>query len=526
MDLTPAQLAWLRNAVLTARKQGMSDPEIDAQLQQSVHVSLADVARMTPLDVGRSLTEGATLGHSDELGAVLKMLRGPLGAVSALTTGRVSLDPGRGYAATRDSLRDQAHASSGMNPGKTALLEVGGGMLPAMAISAIPGGAAPAAAGWLPKAAAAVTVAGLGGALLGEGKSEAPDMAGVATDAAKTGLASALLGGGLSALGSAGGAAIEKVKDFRGPAGAAMRRAAPLMPSNAPEIAAQQEAAAPGTFVPADASPEMASTVAGVGADAATGVAARQAAEARIAALQQAKQMIGQQYEQLKTPVKITADVRGLLANVGKSKLLPKEANKEITDVLGEWAAPGAKEVEASAVHKIRSELLSKARKAGRAGDMARAHDLREAASGLTDWLQKQVPEIRKIDHEYSFINSRLTAAQKTLKEIVNSTRSFTRQAVGGVEAASAGGSLPKATAGAFDLLSKLTKPTRAATAAGANRALLTPPATGDLEKMLRMKQLLGAPPGPAANIMRASLFGDAAPRAAQFGSQFFPEQP
>lgn len=528
MELTPAQLAEIRNAVLAARKQGMQDPEIDAELRQRVGVSLADVAKMTPLDVGRSLAEGATLGHSDELGAGIKsgLLPAVLANLAVPGAGSRFMRPGHDYTATRDSLRAQAAASHDMNPGKTTLLELGGGVLPAAALSMLPGGAAPAAAGWLPKAAAAAKVAGLSGALLGEGKSTADAPEDIAMDAAKTGAFSALLGGGLSAAGSAVGAGAGMVRDFRDPAGAAMRRGAPLMPNNAPEIAAQQEAAAPGTVVAADMSPELSSSVAGVGADAATGVAARAAAEQRLAALQHTRQMIGQQYEQLKTPVAITKDVRALLAKVGKSKLLPKEGNSEITDVLGEWAAPGAKEVEASAVHKIRSELLSKARKAARAGDGARAHDLRDAAAGLTDWLQKQVPEIRTIDRDYSFISSRLAAAQKTLKEIVNSNRSFTRQAVGGVEAASAGGSLPKATAGLFDAASKLMKPSRATTAAGANEALLTPVGPDYLQKMLRMKQLLGAPPGPAANIMRASLFGDAAPQAAQFGSQFFPQPP
>lgn len=484
MNLTPAQVTWAREQVKAARAAGVDDQIIDSQLRESLGVGLEEILSFSLRDAGRSLASGATLGFNDEL----------MGGLAKLTGGD--------YTTARDEVRQNDAAARYASPIATAASEFAGGMAPAMLATPF---AAAKNAGWVAKGARAAATSGLFGAAAGAGHSEAETPGGVAADAATTGALSAGIGGGLSLMGSAGGAVARRVRDAVNPRDAVLRAGATQLPANATKTLATQEAIAPGTAVAADLSPEMGAMASGVGADAATGMSARVAAEARVEQLRQTLTKFGQQYQQINRTLPVDTDLRKLLAEGAKQGI--KKADKVLP--------ANAKDVEFATLHRFRSNLLADLRHVK--DNSMQKHEKKILAEKLTAWIEQHVPEITTLDKGNAFLNRALAAAKNTLKEVTRSSKNYARTSGYGGESGSIGGSLPTHRAGMWDAFTRALQPDRSARARAASDAFLTPGnAKSSVNEMLRFQAMMGKPTSAMQRILSAGLFADAAPHASQ----------
>lgn len=482
MELTPQQITWLREKVKAAREAGVDDATIDAQLKQVAGVGLEEVLSFSLRDAGRSGLSGLTLGFNDEFAGGLAKLKG------------------KDYTTARDEVRRNDAAAKYASPVATAVTEFAGGMAPALV-----GGAPMAAAkgaGFGARALRNAGTAGLFGAAAGAGHSEEEDAAGIAKDAAITGGLSAGIGGGMSLMGSGGAAIGRSIRDARNPQDAVLRASASQMPDDAAATVARQESLAPGTAVAADLSPGMAEQVSGVGADAAAGMGARKAAEARVEQLQQTLQKFGQQYQQINKKLTVDTDLRKILAE-GADKGV-KSAVKVLT--------PGAKEVDFATLHRFRSNLLADLRHVK--DNSMKKHDKGELAEKITEWLSRHAPEITPLDKGYAFLNKALAAAENTLEKVSKSSSNYAKSSAYGAEAGSVGGSLPSTPRGVIsDAMQRMFSPDRAARGRAVNETLLTPGNTkSSLQRMLEMQSLMGKPMSRAQRMLSGGLFGNVAP--------------
>lgn len=233
--LTAELLAKARARVKEARHDGFLDSEIDAYLREEIGIGLEEVMDPRLGDYIRAASMGATFGFVDELA----------GAGAALIPG------GKDYREARDAVRERHEMARYAAPMRMLSAELLGAAAPALLTLGATGAAQGAATG-----TRTLGALGLGagvGAVSGLGNSEETSLRGMAEDAALGGA----LGAGTSAafLGAGG---LGRAASYRlSPSRAVTREAASVLPEDAAQVMARQEALVPGTAVLADQSPEM-----------------------------------------------------------------------------------------------------------------------------------------------------------------------------------------------------------------------------------------------------------------------------
>lgn len=487
-ELSTEQVAALRSWIRGAVSQGHSIAEVNSRLAAKYPgVKMDDVMRMSGQDFARSMGQGLTLGHLDEAAGLVAKMRG------------------KDYTTARDAVRNNDAQSNAANPKMNTAVRMLSGAIPAVATGAIPG-LAPVAGATAANAVRGAIQAGGVAATDAAGNSTADTAGGVAGDAFSLPTAlSAILGG-------FGGAVASKVADRglpKGSAGKVTQEGSALLPNKPPnavrQMVARQEQLAPGTTVAADLSPQIQTMARGVGADLKTAMQASKEAEARFRSLTQAKQLVGQQYDVLKgQTAPVDPDLLTAVAATGKKGIIPKNAT----------------EVDLFKIHDLRGDLLSKARAASKSEDKKLAYDLRQQATALTAWLQKQWPAIKGIDSDYAFLSDRTKAAENTMKILKKSATSYGVNRAYGTESASVGGSLPGivlpsgAPGVVLKTVSKVLGSTdRAARAGAVADQFLTPlRGTNLLDHMLNVQQILAQPVDHSGlNAAKSALFGGAA---------------
>lgn len=473
--MNPELLAKIREGIVAARRAGVPDAEIDAVIRQKFGISLADAENFSGRDFGRAAAQGASLGFSDEIA----------GAGAALTPG------GDDYMTARDKVRGNLTASRHINPKATIGTELASGILPGVAAMFIPG-AQPATASFAGNALTAAKVGGLLGAVSGAGMSEAEDMSGVAKDAAIGGGVGAAAGPLFEAGGAVAGAVGRRVRDAVSPASAVMRNTAPLVPKTAGRDIARQEAMAPGTSTISNLTPELqAATVPGIGANAKVALAQQEKSALRLEKLQQAKEFIGAQYNSLTQKVPLTPALRTILQ--GRVK-----------------GIGGMKDVEATVLHGVRSDLKAEARAMR---NKRQAFQKRKQADEITAVLEQNLPGIRQLDSDYSFIEKRVAAEAKALKDLKLSLARHARAGNYGDAPITPGGMI-FGRPGVSEMIAGVLRPDRGARAAAVADATMTPRNTSSsLARIAQLQSMMGNPNNTAAKVLRGSLY-QGAPQA------------
>ncbi len=461
---TADQLAAIRKGIRVATSQGIPVAKVDEYLKQKFGITSADAMKPTELDKNRAIAQGLTLGHADELyGAYKKVFGGD-------------------YTTARDQVRTNDAEANAANPKRMLLDRMLGGAVPAMVASKMLPFLAPVAgAGMMANGARAATMAGGMGAVEGMGNSTATDMGGLAKDAAIGGGVSAVTGGVLGAAGSK----IASRGLPKGNAGAVANEAATQLPTDPVALKAslaRQNTLAPGTVVLADVSPEMQSLVRGVGADPKTAILARDAAQSRLNTLLDARKAVGQGYDVLKGQMApVDPDLLSAVVASGRKSILK--------------GAP--KEVDLSAVHDLRSQLLAEARVTKNA---VVAKGKRDVADQLTAWLTKNEPTVAQLDADYAFLTDRAKAAKATFVAVKNSSKNYATARTYDATPATAGASVPMTLRGVPGTIVQ-----KVGSALGTNRAerakavaslLLSPSRTDEgLSQLTSLHDLLLNPP-------------------------------
>lgn len=485
-ELSTEQVAALRSWIRGAVASGHPLSTIDSMLKAKHGVTSADVMKMSGQDFARSMGQGLTLGHLDEAAGLVAKMRG------------------KDYTAARDEVRNNDAESNAANPKMNTAVRMLSGAIPAVAAGAIPG-LQPVAGATLANALRGGIQAGGISATDAAGNSTAHSAGGIASDVFSLPTALSAILGGL------GGAAASKLADRglpKGSAGKVTQEGSALLPNKPPnairQMVARQEQLAPGTTVAADLSPEIQTMARGVGADLKTAMLATKGAEQRYRSLMQAKQLVGEQYDVLKgQTAPADPEILSAVAATGKKGVIPKSGD-----------------VDLFAIHDLRSDLLSKARAAAAAKDAKAAYDLRQQATGLTTWLQKQWSAIKGIDSDYAFLSDRVSAADKTMKILKKSAANYGVNRAFGTESGSVGGSLPGmvlpsgAPGVVLKTVSKVLGSTDRATRARAVADQFLTPLRGTnlLDHMLSVQEILGKPVDHTGlNAAKSALFGGTA---------------
>jgi hypothetical protein len=464
-ELSVEQVAAIRGWIRQAVADGHPLSQIDSMLKAKYPKinGSSEVMKMSGQDFARSMGQGLTLGHLDEAAGLVAKLRG------------------KDYTTARDAMRNQDAEAKAANPKMSATVEMLSGAIPGVLSSAIPGMNMEGGAYLANAAKSAAAGAGIG-AVAGEGASNAPTAGGVAMDAGKT----ALLGGGIGALGGVAATKLGNTGLPTGPKGKVMQEGAGLLPNmdanQIQEIVARQERLAPATTVAADLSPQMQTLARGVGADLKIAMAARAEAEARFRTLNASLKQLGSNYDTMLAGLKGPTDPEliAAVAGTGKKGVIPR----------------GASEVDLTKIQDLRSELLRKARMTN---DKSVAFDLRQSAQPLTDWLQKQVPEIRGLDSDYAFLSQRASVARKTMQIVNNSAANYGTSRAYGSTPGSVGASIPLPGGGVGTVIKTigkaLTSGDRASRARSVYEQFLTPTRDSNtLQQILKVHDLLQQP--------------------------------
>lgn len=476
------QITQLRKGVRGALQAGIPLQAVEERLKTQYGVSVKQVMAATPADFGRSIAQGLTLNHADELYGLYKKLTGG------------------DYTQARDQVRSNEAEFVQGHPVLNAATQITAGAIPAMLAAPVTGGGSVGVLGNALRTAA--VGAGLG-AVAGEGASTANTAGGIAGDAAR----SAALGG---VLGGVGGAVGAKLAGVSGPGNAVAKEAASQLPTDPQALTAmltRQEQLAPGSVVLADLSPQMRTFVRAVGADTKTGMVAREEALDRVKTLASAKRVIGESYEQLK----------GAMAPVDQTLTDALKATGRRTLVKG-----GQTEVDLGTVQDLRSTLLAEARATRNTAVKAQKQ---QAANQLTDYLQAQQPWMKQVDADYAFLTDRLKAAKLTHSAVAGSSARYAANNAAGVESGSIGGSIPITRHGAVGtVLNFVTKPDRAARAQAIAKLLLTPQRDATSIQELGGVHTMLLHPQPGGLSIANALFGGAV--APQAGTQLVAAQP
>lgn len=485
-ELSVEQVAALRSWIRSAVNAGHPMSQINASLQQKYpKVTATDVMKMSGQDFARSMGQGVTLGHVDELAGLVAKLKG------------------KDYTQARDAMRNQDEQARAANPKMSGAVEMLSGAIPAVLSSAIPGLNAEAGATMANALKGAVQAGGIAG-VNAEGSSTAPTARGVAGDVFSLPTAAS------AALGGLGGAMASKIADRglpKGTVGKVQQEGAGLLPNKTPDeiraTVARQEQLAPGTTVAADLSPEVQTMARGVGADLQTSMQATKQAEARFRALNQARSELGKQYDILKgQTAPIDPEIVTAVAATGRKGVIPRNAT----------------EVDMAKIHDLRSDILGQIKDTM---NPKRQKDLRDEAGALTAWMQKQWPAIKGLDSDYAFLSERAKTAQKTMAILKRSAANYGTARAYGTEAGSVGGSLPGVPlpGGAVGVTLKtvgkvLGSADRAQRAKTVADQFLTPlRGTNLLEHLLNVQSVLAQPADHSVlNAGRSAIFGGMLP--------------
>lgn len=400
--------------------------------------------------------QGGLFGFADELGA----------AAAATMTGH----PIKNYGTNLDYLRERFKMANEAHPKTEFAGELAGTIAsPITKALGVIGPSGPTATTFQRVASGAASGA-VGGAIAGAGNADESNRAGGAVIGGTVGL---VAGTALPLAGRAVSATGGRLLDALNPERAVVREAAALIPQNAKEIAIRQEALAPGTVVPGTLSPELRAMSRVVGADAESGLGARLESEARFNDLKAGRRAIGQIYE-----------------SVGKAnERLP--VDDEARAILTEAGSLPGESVSFETMHKLRSKLLSQARKTN---DAAKAFDLNKRANRITTWLEQRVPDLRETDKVYAFLSDRLDAEKGLHKTITNSAQSYAAARTAGASPTSPGAQLVGSQGGIGATLLSILQPDRAARARAVRSVLLTPAdgSSTTLDDILRARQRMG----------------------------------
>lgn len=251
--------------------------EISAAIQGKYGVSAQQVMEPSPTDFGRSVAQGLTFSHADEIYGLWKMAQGG------------------SYKEARDQMRGNDQAFAQAHPWINGITQAAAGGIPGLALGPLAGIQKGAHLANIGRGAA---VGAGAGALQGEGASNANTVGGMAQDAAIGAGIGGAFGAGVSGIASKLAGNLPS-----GTQGAVEKEVASQLPTDPVAMAKnllRQEKLAPGTVVMADASPEMRRFVRAVGADRKAQMIAVKETQKRVEALATAKRDVGSTYEQLK----------------------------------------------------------------------------------------------------------------------------------------------------------------------------------------------------------------------------------
>lgn len=462
-ELSTEKLTALRQWVAAKRAEGVSDADLDQAIQTKYRKTLDHVMTPTTGDFQRAAISGATFGFNDELAG--------LGA--ALVPG------GQGYSDVRDIVRGNAAGARIAAPKTMLATEIAGGLAPAL-LTLGAGTTAQGLSGG-ERALRAAEVGGALGAIGGLGHSEGETIGEIAGDVGD----SFAMGTGLGLLGSGLGSAVRGVRAKFSPEQAVMREVDALLPATVGQSIARQEALAPGTATLGDFVPGM-SRLVGKSREAGR-TAVDQTAE-RVRALDRARQSVGQRYQAIEQKLPVDDELRSV---VGKRLDLGDE-------------------VDFKAVHGLRSEI------GRRLNDAKKAYQLRQEQGdviaelspikeGLDNWLRTRLPEVAKIDEDYSAIMGMLQKARVVEKTARRSVESHGVMRAGGDVAASLGGSLTRRPS-IGDMIAKVIAPNPERRAEVVQKLLLDPRGTR------RAMSILAPQPSPFDELLSRSLLFGAAP--------------
>lgn len=459
--VTEAQIEnWMRRE--TKGKYGLADA-------QQYAASLGE--HSDAKNIGLALGQGASFNTVDEV------------------AGAVGGDNARN--ATR--LRDKAY--SNRHPYKSLGLKVGGALLTpaviaALAPEAVTGGAATGGAMLTRAALAGGAAAGLSAA----GASEAPDLSGRLKDAAIPTAAGLVLGvGGSLGTKVVGGALSKSLRFLReSPDAAAVRLSGRLMPEGMEQQAARQEMLAPGTFIPAGASPQATEAAVGVGASPRAALHTEKTVRDALTKVQAAKDGLSSEYDALGKQVgglKVDDELRDLIHSVNEQQ-------------------PG-QTVGLDRLQKLRTYYRERA---GRTTDSDDRNTFGNFVEGLTNWLEPRVKGIGELDSRYKFLSGTKENYETLLQKIQNSNTAHGKVGLYGGEAGSIGGHLPAGPRGwASQMASKLT-PGKDLRAEAVARAVMQPADASQVASLASAREFAMAPraPTPGSNFVAPAASGNA----------------
>lgn len=436
-ELSTEKLTELRAWVQEQREAGISDSDLDMAIRETYRQSLPDIMDPTTGDYQRAALSGASFGFNDELA----------GAVGAAT--------GQGYKNTRDIVRRNAEGARYAAPKRMLATEVLGGA--ATAIPAMGASVAATQGGKIAKALATAETGFGAGLASGVGHSESETVPEIIDDAGSSGILGAALGAGGSLL----GAAWKGARNLT-PTRSVLREVEPILPKDAAQRVARQEAQVPGTAALADQSDEMARFVRFLGQDRDAAIKGVEETARRLRVLDEAKKAVGTKY----TPFhgqrfSVTDDLKAAVG--GKLKL--------------------GEEVDFKTVQDFRSEIGADLRSARKVAKKSRDESVRRQARleikqltpvkrELDRWLQERVEGLAEVDAEFASVMQMLDDATRTMQTAKASQVSHGAARASGNAAASPGASLTRQPT-ISDVLAKVLSPSRERRAKVLERVLL-----------------------------------------------------
>lgn len=349
-------------------------------------------------NAGRALRHGASMGWDDEA----------IGAIEG------------GDAGSTARLRDKAYSAE--HPWLAGGLKTLGGIaapfLASLAAPEVLGAGGVGAAGGRMLAAGAAA-----GATAGAGEADP----GSRLEGAVKGGAAGLLAGPAVGLAAKGAAALGRgVRNMAIPGEQrAVKQAGRMMPDGLGQQAARQEMLAPGSFLPAGASPEAAQHVAaGVGANPSAAMAAAGRVRRALKTVTDAREDVGTAYDDVGKavgPMPVDNDLRDILHLVGE-------------DNLGMGQTVGF-----PALHDVRTKY---AEKLGKATTAKQKETFGKFKERLNEWLTARISYLPEIDSRYAFLSRTKENYEKLLETVERSNMAHGKNELYGAETGSIGGTL------------------------------------------------------------------------------------
>lgn len=458
-NITDAQIeSWMRRE--TKNKYGLADA-------QQYAASLGE--HSDGKNIALALGQGASFNTVDEM------------------AGAVGGDDAEN--ATR--LRDKAYANR--HPYKSIGLKLGGALLTpaliaALAPEALTGGGATGGAMLARGAITGATAAGLSAA----GASEAPDLSGRLKDAAVP----AIFGAGAGVTGALGskviGGAMGKSLQFlrESPDESAVRLAGRLMPEGLEQQAARQEMLAPGTFIPAGASPQATEAAVGVGASGRAAMTSEKTVQDALAKIDKAKDGLSDEYNALGKAtggMPVDNTLRDLLHSVNEEQ-------------------PG-KTVGLDKLQRLRTYYRERAARTTNSDDRSTFGDF---VQGITDWLEPRVKGIGELDGRYNFLNGTKDNYEMLLQKIQNSNAGHGKVGLYGSDAGPVG--IPAGPRSWMSQMASKLTPGKDLRAEAVARAVMQPADASQVGRLALSREFAMAPraPTPGSNFVAPAASGNA----------------